>query len=65
MEKKSVVELDEYDKNILIRALNDLRTKLIEEKRSTDAVDELMVKVYEAKRRRLRVAEERNIDLYR
>ena len=65
MEKKSVVELDEYDKNILIRALNDLRTKLIEEQRSTDAVDELMVKVYEAKRKRLRVAEDRDIDRYR
>lgn len=65
MEKKAIVELDEYDKNILIRALNDLRTELIEEKRSTDAVDELMVKIYEAKRKRLRVAEDKDIDRYR
>lgn len=58
MERKLIVSLDEYDQRILIRALNDLRTSLIEENRTTDAVDELMVKVYEAKKRRL-VSEER------
>ena len=53
MQRKYVVNLDEYDQRILIRALNDLRTSLIEEKRSTDAVDELMVKVYDAKKKLL------------
>lgn len=58
MERKYVVNLDEYDQKIMIRALNDLRTSLIKEERSTDAVDELMVKVYEAKKK-LMVSEPR------
>ena len=37
----------------MIRALNDLRTSLIREERSTDAVDELMEKVYGAKKKLL------------
>ena len=51
MERKYVVNLDEYDQRIMIRALNDLRTSLLKEERSTDAVDELMVKVYGAKKK--------------
>lgn len=51
MERKYVVNLDEYDQRILIRALNDLRTTLIREERTTDAVDDLMIKVYDAKKK--------------
>ena len=42
MQRQYVVKLDDYDQRIMIRALNDLRTSLIREERSTDAVDELM-----------------------
>ena len=59
MEKKTVIEIDEYDRNIIIRALNDLRTSMIREKRPTDPVDDLMVRIYEAKQKHRRVAEER------
>ena len=58
MERKYVVNLDEYDQRLMIRALNDLRTSLLKEERSTDAVDELMVKVYGAKKK-LMVSESR------
>ena len=40
---KTAITLDEYERNILIRALNDLRTSLLKEKRSTDAVDVRLV----------------------
>lgn len=53
MQKQYVVKLDDYDQRIMIRALNDLRTSLIKEDRSTDAVDELMLKVYGAKKKLL------------
>ena len=49
MQRQYVVKLDDYDQRIMIRALNDLRSTLIKEERPTDAVDELMVKVYGAK----------------
>ena len=54
MQRQYVVKLDDYDQRIMIRALNDLRTSLIREERSTDAVDELMEKVYGAKKKRKR-----------
>ena len=59
MQRQYVVKLDDYDQRIMIRALNDLRNSIIEEERSTDAVDELMVKVYDAKKKFL-VSESRS-----
>lgn len=37
-------KLDDYDVRILVRALIDLRNKLIGEGRYTDAVDEILLK---------------------
>lgn len=59
MERQYVIKLDEYDQRIMLRALNDLRTNLIKENRTTDAVDELMVKVYSAEKK-LMVSEARS-----
>lgn len=59
MQRQYVVKLDDYDQRIMIRALNDLRTSLIREERSTDAVDELMEKVYGVKKKFL-VSEQRS-----
>lgn len=50
-EEKLYIKLDGYEQNILVRALNDLRNSLIENGRSTDAVDELMIKTANAKRK--------------
>lgn len=38
-------KLDDYDVRIIVRALIDLRNKLIGEGRYTDAVDELLIKL--------------------
>ena len=62
---KTAITLDEYERNILIRALNDLRTSLLKEKRSTNAVDELMVKIYDARLKNVRVAEDNRVEHYR
>ena len=39
------LELDEYEQGILINALNLLRNQQIREKRPTEPVDELLVKI--------------------
>ena len=41
-EEKLYIKLDGYEQSILVRALNDLRNSLLENARSTDAVDELI-----------------------
>lgn len=43
-EEKRVLTVDKYEYGILIHALNDMRTDLIEEERPTDAVDDLLLK---------------------
>ena len=42
---KRKLKLDDYEVNIIIRALVELRNQLIREERYTDAVDELMIKL--------------------
>ena len=39
-------KLDEYEVRIIIFVLNELRNQLIQEGRYTDAVDELMIKLF-------------------
>ena len=47
MEKKDkrVVTLDRYEHGVIVNALNDKRNDLLEEKRPTDIVDEVLLKV--------------------
>lgn len=39
-------KFDDYEIRILILALNELRNQLIREERYTDAVDELLIKLF-------------------
>lgn len=57
MERKLILEMDSYDRNILLNALNDMRTKQIKDSLPTDPIDELMVKLYEAKQKRFLISE--------
>ena len=52
MEKKRYITLDDYEWKIIINALNDFRNSLIQQGRYTDAVDDIMVKVINAKHKR-------------
>lgn len=53
-EEKLYIKFDGYEQSILVRALNDLRNSLLENARSTDAVDELIIKTANAKRKTMR-----------
>jgi redox-regulated HSP33 family molecular chaperone len=44
---KKRFKFDDYEIRILIVALNELRNQLIREERYTDAVDELLVKLFD------------------
>ena len=54
-EERYHLTLDRYDKNIVINALNTLRTQQIQEERASDAVDELISKVAHAPTKKVRV----------
>ena len=52
MEKKRYITLDDSEWKIVINALNDLRNSLIRQGRYTDEVDDIMIKVINAKPKR-------------
>ena len=53
--KKYYIVFDEYERGIIISALNDKRNALIKERRYTDAVDEVLLKVINAKQKRFKI----------
>ena len=53
--KKYYIVFDEYERGIIINALNNKRNALIKEGRYTDAVDEVLLKVINAKRKRFKI----------
>ena len=55
MEKKRYITLDDCEWKIVINALNDFRNSLIQQGRYTDAVDEVLLKVLNAKQKKFKV----------
>ena len=53
--KKYYIVFDEYERGIIINALNDKRNALIKEWRYTDAVDEVLLKVINVKQKRFKI----------
>ena len=53
--KKYYIVFDEYERGIIINALNDKRNALIKEGRYTDAVDDVLLKVINAKKKRFKI----------
>ena len=52
MEKKYIIAFDDYERRIMVNALNDLRNSLIQQGRYTDAVDDIMIKIIDTKPKR-------------
>lgn len=56
-EERFYLSIDEYEQGVLLRSLNDKKTDLIKQKKSTDAVDELIIKVGNAPTKKFKVLE--------
>lgn len=61
-EERYYLSVDDYEQGVLLRALNDKRTALIKQNKSTDAVDELIVKVGKAPAKKFKVLERSSVD---
>jgi len=59
-EEKYHLALDRYDRNILMNALNTLRENQIKEERPTDPVDDLILKVSSASRKKIKTIRDCN-----
>ena len=56
-EEKYYVPLDEYEHGVVIRSLNDEKTDLKNQGKSTDAVDDLIIKIGHAPTKKFKVVE--------
>lgn len=64
MEKEKMyhLALDDYEHGVVIRSLNDEKTKLMTEGKSADAVDDLLIKVGNAPQKKFKVVERKRSD---
>ena len=56
-EERYYIALDDYEHGVVIRALNATKTDLMNEGKSTDAVDDLIIKVGYAPKKKFKVIE--------
>ena len=56
MKSKYHLALNDTERRLLIGSLNDLRSRLVAEGRYTDAVDEVLLKIIGAKRKKFKIA---------
>lgn len=54
-EKKYYLALDDYEKGIIIRSLNNLRNSLLANGQCTDAVDDVIIKIANAPVKKFKV----------
>ena len=54
-EQKYYLVFDEVERGIILRRLNELHNRLLSEGRYTDAVDELLIKFVNAKKKKFKI----------
>ena len=59
-EERYYLVMDKLEQGIILRALNDKRTELIEQKKSTDGIDEMILKGDDKMRRLMLTRKSRN-----
>ena len=55
MKEKYYIVLEEYERRMIINSLNELRSRLIADGRYTEAVDEILLKIINAKKKKFKV----------
>ena len=59
-EKKYYIALDDFERRVVINGLNQFRTQLIAEGKYTEDLDEVLLKIIDAKQKRFRAIKEDN-----
>lgn len=57
-EEKRVLTLVKYEHGVVVNALNEMRNDLLEEQRSTDIVDEVLLKAIDAPIKKVKCRDE-------
>ncbi len=54
-DRKYYIAFDGYERGIIVNALNEMRNNLLQQGRYTDAVDEVLLKIINAKTKKIKV----------
>jgi hypothetical protein len=54
-DEKSYIALDDSERRVVVNCLNEMRNKLIADSKYTDAVDEVLLKIIDAKQKKFKV----------
>lgn len=55
MKEKYYIVLEEYERRMIINSLNELRNRLIADGRYTEAVDKILLKIINTKKKKFKV----------
>jgi hypothetical protein len=55
MQKRYYVWFDDFERRVLVNCLNEMRTRLLEEEKNSEPVDDLLLKVIDAPKKRVKV----------
>ncbi len=54
-DEKSYIALDDSERRVVVNCLNEMRNNLIADSKYTDAVDEVLLKIIDAKQKEFKV----------
>ena len=54
-EKKYYIALDDFERQVVVNCMNEMRNKLITDGKYTDALDEVLLKIIRSKQKKLKV----------
>ena len=54
-DEKSYIALNDFEHRIVVDCMNEMRNKLIADSKYTDAVDEVLLKIIDAKQKKFKV----------
>ncbi len=55
MKTKYYIALDDFERRMLVNCLNEMRNRLIADGKYTDAVDEVLLKIINAKTKKFKI----------
>ncbi len=53
--KKYYIALDDFERRVIVNCLNEIRNNLISNGKYTDAVDEVLLKIIDTKKKKFKV----------
>ena len=54
-DKKYYIALDDYERRVVVKCMNEIRNSLIEDGKCTDVLDEVLLKIVRSKQKKFKV----------